>query len=352
MGSLFQRASTAVLGVDVSPSSIKVVELARQRGGVPLLRQCAIEPLATGWVDADGGFDAFEAIAAALRRALKRSGSRARQAVLALPSAQVLTRRVVLPASLGGAVLAARVEAEASQSMPFPIEDASLDFYREGAPAEGRQTVWIAACRRDRVQDCAGLAEAASLDAVVVDVDSHAACRAALRAARTSGLAEHGSWMLVKVGARRTALHLLRGEELVHESEHAFGGNGLTRLLAGHYGFTQEEAEHKQRARDLPEDAGRTVVPQYHQILAGEIAQALEAVGAGTLGPGPVVLAGGGAAWAGLVEAVTLRVGRECRRVDPFVGMAIGPGVDRATLEAQSPSYLTACGLALRGLDT
>ncbi|KAF1021304.1 MAG: hypothetical protein GAK30_01924 [Paracidovorax wautersii] len=354
MRSLFQRASTPVLGVDVSPSAIKVVELARLRGGAFVLRHCAIEPLARGWVAADGVFDAFEAIAAALRRAVLRSGSRARQAVLALPSSGVLTRRIVLPASLHGPALAARVEAEASQSMPFPVEDVSLDFYPADAPdlAADSQAIWVAACRRDRVQDCAGLAEAASLEATVVDVDSHAARRAAWRLAQATGVAAASHWALVEIGARRTTLHVLQGDEVLHERDHAFGGESLTQRLAGHYGFTPEEAERQKREAGLPDDVGRTVLPPYHQALAHDIARGLRewltAVPASPIRQ--ILLAGGGAAPVGLAQTLAALTACDCRRADPFAGMTLGPGVDAEALHAQAPSYLTACGLALRGL--
>ncbi len=60
------------------------------------------------------------------------------------------------------------------------------------------------------------------------------------------------------------------------------------------------------------------------------------------------MLAGGSAGSPGLVEAVSRLTSFACRPVDPFAGMRIGSAAGADRLRAQAPSYLTACGLALR----
>jgi len=61
-----------------------------------------------------------------------------------------------------------------------------------------------------------------------------------------------------------------------------------------------------------------------------------------------VMLAGGSAALPGLSEAVTQQTTFHCRLMNPFEGMEIGDGVRLKKIAREAPSYLTACGLALR----
>lgn len=348
--SLFTRAPAPLLGVDVGASSIKVVELSPSRGGGLVLAHCATEPLERGWV-ADGVVERFDEVAQALRRAVARSGSRARQAALALPASAVITRRIVLPASLTERELELQVEAEAGEFLPFPLEDVSLDFCPAGPArqAAGDQAVLVAASRRDRVQDCAGLAEAAGLKATIVDVQP---CAARLAAARVIGalVPAGGVAALFEIGALQASLQVLRDGEVLHERDQAFGGDQLTQLLAAQYGLAPAEAERLAREGRLPADAQRSVLPAFCQGIAQDVARTLQFLSSSTsLGPvDAVLLAGGAAAAPGLEEAVAQAASVACQRLQPFDGMALGAGVAEAHVRRHAPAYLTACGLALR----
>ena len=61
-----------------------------------------------------------------------------------------------------------------------------------------------------------------------------------------------------------------------------------------------------------------------------------------------VLLAGGSSALPGLTEAVTLSTSFPCKIVNPFEGMKIGFSVREKKMRREAPSYLTACGLAMR----
>jgi Tfp pilus assembly PilM family ATPase len=61
-----------------------------------------------------------------------------------------------------------------------------------------------------------------------------------------------------------------------------------------------------------------------------------------------VLLAGGSALLPGLALAVANQVQVPCTVVNPFEGMSVGARVDRSRVLQDAPSYLGACGLALR----
>src|SRR5256885_7780678 len=75
MGSLFSRQPAPLLGIDISSSSAKLVELSRAKSGELLLERCAIEPLERGWIT-DGNIEKFDEVAEAVRRLVKKSGTR------------------------------------------------------------------------------------------------------------------------------------------------------------------------------------------------------------------------------------------------------------------------------------
>jgi type IV pilus assembly protein PilM len=60
------------------------------------------------------------------------------------------------------------------------------------------------------------------------------------------------------------------------------------------------------------------------------------------------MLAGGTATLPGLKERVTDLTGFACMVVNPFENMNLGSAVREAKLRREAPSYLTACGLAMR----
>ena len=61
-----------------------------------------------------------------------------------------------------------------------------------------------------------------------------------------------------------------------------------------------------------------------------------------------ILLAGGSAGLHGLTEAITMHTGCACQVLNPFDGMAMGRAVREQKMLREAPSYLTACGLAMR----
>ena len=61
-----------------------------------------------------------------------------------------------------------------------------------------------------------------------------------------------------------------------------------------------------------------------------------------------ILLSGGTASLPGLTDRVTQLTGFAARIVNPFDGMQLGPGVREGRMRRDAPSYLTACGLAMR----
>ena len=352
MGSLFNRQEAPLLGLDISSSSVKLVELSHDKAGNLVLDCCAIEPLERGWIT-DGNVEKFDEVAEAVRRLVKKSGTRTRNVAMALPASAVITKKIILPGGLTESELEIQVESEANQYIPFSLDEVSLDFCVVGpsATSAGDVEVLIAASRKEKVQDRQGLAEAAGLKPIIVDVESYASRLATARL--IENLPNKGVDTMValfEVGALTTSMQVIRNDEVLYERDQAFGGAQLTQLIVRQYGFSPEEAESKKRSGDLPADYELGVLKPFVESMAQEIGRALQFFFTST----PhnkvdyVMLAGGSSALPGLTTSVTQQTSFASLRADPFQGMTIGDKVLEKKMRREAASYLTSCGLALR----
>lgn len=351
-GALLSRGPAPLLGLDISSSSVKLVELSRNKAGQLVLDRCAIEPLDQGWIT-DGNVEKFDEVADAIRRLIKKSGTRTRNVAMALPASAVITKKIVLPGGLSEAELEIQVESEANQYIPFSIDEVSLDFCIVGpnASSPGDVDVLIAASRKEKVQDRQGLAEAAGLKPLILDVESYASRLATERLIENlPGKGVDTLVALFEVGAQTTSMQAMKNGDVLYDRDQSFGGAQLTQLIVRQYGFSLEEAETKKRTGELPEDYQASVLRPFVESLAQEIGRALQFFFTST----PhnkvdyVLLAGGSSSLAGLTEAVTRQTGFACSLVNPFDGMTMGSGVRENRMRREAASYLTSCGLALR----
>ena len=341
-----------MIGLDISSSSAKLVELGQDRSGNLTLERCGIEPLERGWIS-DGNIEKFDEVVEATRRLVGKSGTKAKHVAMALPASVVISKKIILPGGLSEREMEVQVESEANQYIPFSLDEVSLDFCVVGpsTTSAGDVEVVIAASRKEKVEDRQGLAEAAGLVPVVLDVESYASRLAASRViGRLPGGGVDALIALFEIGAMTSTMQVLRNDDLIYERDQVFGGEQLTQMLVRQYGFTQDEAETKKRAGELPDDYGTVVLQPYVESLAQALERALKFFFTST----PhnrvdyILLAGGTAGIPGLTEAITRHTSFPCQVVNPFDGMEVGRAVREKKMLREAPSYLTACGLAMR----
>ncbi|MDE2161437.1 MAG: pilus assembly protein PilM, partial [Burkholderiales bacterium] len=265
LDALLGRKHAPMIGLDISSSSVKLVELSQTATGDYVLERFAIEPFEKGWI-ADGQIEKFDEVAAAVKRVVSKSGTKTKQAVMAMPQSAVITKKIMLPAGLREEEMELQVESEANQYIPFSLDEVSLDFCVIGPSptSAGDVEVLIAASRRDRVQDRQALAEAAGLKPAVLDIESHASRLAMTRV--IAALPNEGRDALValfEIGADTTSLKVLRDDEMLYDRDQAFGGSQLTQLISRQYGFSFEEAEAKKLSGDLPEDYAAAILAPF-----------------------------------------------------------------------------------------
>ncbi len=353
--SIFNPKARPLLGLDISSSSIKVVELSEATKGSYRIERYAIETL-TRDVVVDGNITNLDAVAEAIRRAWKRLGTTTRYVAMALPTAAVITKKIIVPAGLRERELEVQVESEANQYIPFALDEVNLDFQVVGpAPSSPEEVeVLIAASRKEKVEDRVAVAEAAGLKPLVMDVESYAA-QAAFEMVE-SQFPEGGKNQviaLVDIGANVTNVTILRNDQPVYAREQAFGGGQLTQDIMRQYGMSQEEAETAKRSGNLPENYESDLLRPFLENLALEVSRALQFFFTSTQynQVDHIVLSGGCAVIPGVDETVAGRTQINTVIANPFANMALSQRIRPKNLATEAPSLMVACGLALRRFD-
>lgn len=355
--SIFNPKNRPLIGVDISSSSVKMVELVDAGKGAQRVERYTIEPLPHDAV-VDGNIANFDQVADGVKRAWKRLGSSTRYAALALPAAAVITRKIILAADLREQEMEVQVESEANQYIPFALDEVNLDFQILG-PAPSSQDeveVLIAASRKDKVEDRVACAEAAGLKALVVDVESYATLSAFdLVGRQLPGGGKDLLIALIDIGANVMGLTMLRNGQQLYAREQAFGGNLLTREIMRVYGMSHEEADAAKRNHSLPENYEAELLKPFMDNLVLEVSRALQFFFSSGQSQhaqvDQIVLAGGCAVIPGLDMAVKERIGIPTLIANPFVNMLTSARIRPKQLLADAPSLLVACGLALRRFD-
>ena len=349
------RAKRPILGVDITVSGVKLVELA-QSGESYRVETYASEPIPADSMD-DADIVNVEAVAQAVRRALRRSGTRSREAAAAIAGEAVVTRMVRIPGRLSDAEMQAHAAFQADQFLPFPMEEANLDFEVAGPSevAPGMLDVLVVAARSVHVSQRQRALRAGGLEAQVVEPEPHAlerACRLLTHQMIGGGLRQMIA--LVEFGAATTTFSVMSDRKLVYTRNFAFGGQQLTDEIVERYGLNPVEAERAKQAGDLPEDYATDLLAGFREDMARQVSRALQFFLASQNGAGqPVqVLVGGGCAKLPSVgEAVEERLGIPAQIVDPLGHLGVGGKADAQGVRGGDTAMMTACGLALRNFD-
>src|SRR3990170_2030216 len=319
---LFTAKAPPLFGLDISSSSVKMLELVDAGKGGYRVERYAIEPLARDSV-VDGNINNLEAVGDAVKRAYQRLGTRTKHVAMAVPTGAVISKKIIVSAALREEELEIQVESEANQYIPFALEEVNLDFQVLGpSPANPEeQEVLIAATRKEKVEDRVAVADIGGLKPLVMDVESFAQQTAlSLVVQGLPGSGKDQNIAVVDVGANVMNVTVLRNDQSVYTREQAFGGNQLTQDIVSRYGMTAEEAENAKRSGGLPDDFEVEVMKPFMENLSMEVQRALQFFFTSTQyhAVDHILLAGGSAVIPGLDEVVNTRT-----QVPAIVGIAL-----------------------------
>ena len=351
----FNDSTPPLIGVDISTTAVKMVELSSSGKGTYRLEGYSIATIPKDAI-VDGNISGLEQVSDAVKLAWKLLGSREKRTALALPSAAVITKKVMMSADLREADMEAQVEAEANQYIPFPLEEVNIDFQVIGpAPNNPDEVeVLIAASRKEKIEDRVAAAEDAGLKVIVMDVDTYATEAAySLVANQLPNAGKDQTVMIIDIGAVMMHINVLQDNKSVYIREQAFGGSQLTQEIQRRFGLSVEEAEIAKRKGGLPESYDNEVLQPFMLSLSTEVARALQFFTSSTQynRVDHIVLAGGCAAIPAVDVMVQDRTQVNTINANPFQSMSLGSKVKQQQAAIDAPALIVACGLAMRGVD-
>lgn len=352
---IFSPKAPPLFGLDISSSSVKMLEIVDAGKGAYRVERYVIEPLPRD-ATVDGNISNLEMVVETVKRGYKRLGTRSKHVAMAVPTGAVITKKIIVPASLRENELEVQVESEANQYIPFALEEVNLDFQVVGPSptSPDEQEVMIAATRKEKVEDRVAVAESAGLKAAVMDIEAFAQQAAlGLVVRQLPNAGKDMNVAIVDVGANVMNVSVIRNDQSIYTREQAFGGNQLTQDIVARYGMSVEEAENAKRTGGLPDDFEAEVLRPFMENLSMEVQRALQFFFTSTQyhSVEQILLAGGSAVIPGMDEVVHTRTQVPAMVANPFAAMQASPRVPLKKLMIDAPSLIVACGLAMRRFD-
>ena len=346
------RKSDSLVGLDIGSTSVKLLELS-QHDGHHRVEAFGVEPLPPNAV-VDRNISDPERVGEAIRRVARRARPRTRRAAAAVPDSAAITKTIEMDASLSDDALLSRIVADAGRHIPFPLDDVAMDFEVRNLSERNpdQVEVLLAACRREDVEKREAAMRRGGFGPGAVEIEGHAMQRACSLAHSADDPPSDGLLGVVDIGADTTRLRVFDRAGPVYFQEQRCGGEQLCADVRRRHGLSREDALRAVRQRQSPADGEPIVVDGFRTSLVTEICRALRLFRASSDRPlAGLLLAGGGAALEGLDAALADAVGTRASLAAPLAGMSCAPRIDPKALASSAPALLTACGLALRGLD-
>lgn len=353
LGLFGKRKATQVLGLDISSTTVKLLELSYSGGryrvesyGVSSLPQDAV--VEKGVNDVDG-------VSNAIRTVVSQSRTKLKNVAAAVAGSSVITKLIDMPEGLSEDDMEIQLTLEADQYIPYPLEEVAIDFEIQGpSPEKDNQVeVLLAACRRETIESRVEAIEGADLTPKIMDVEAYAMERAFSVLRGQLNLDEDSTVAIVDVGATMTTLSVLNDGLTIYTREQLFGGKQLTDEIMRRYGLPLEEAGLAKKQGGLPDDYEPEVLEPFKDAVVQQVARSLQFFFSSSQynDVDHIILAGGVSSMDGLEELVQDKLGTPTSVANPFEQMSISSRVNAVALSSDAPAMMIACGLALRSFD-
>ena len=349
---LFGEQSAPLIGIDISSAAVKVIQLS-QSAGRYRVEHYGVEPLPPNSVN-EKNITQVEVVGAAIKRAIAKSGSKAKFAAVAVSGTTVITKVITVTGGLDEVSMEQQVYDEASNHIPYQMDEVSLDFEELG-PIENTDSVQvlIAAARTENVEARQAALEFAGLTAKVVDVEVFAIEAAFKLISKQLDVPANSLTAIVDIGANLTTLNVIKDGRSIYSREQVFGGKQLSDEIMRRYGLSFNEAGAAKKLGGLPESYESEVLEPFKEGVAQQISRLLQFFYSGSdySRVDQIVLAGGCASINGMEQVIEQHLGVSTITANPIASMTVNPRVQAHALAADAQALLIACGLALRSFD-
>ncbi|MBK1694266.1 pilus assembly protein PilM [Chromatium weissei] len=354
----FNRKNSPLLGIDISSTAIKLIELSRKPGNSNTasasyrVERFAIESLPFNAVVEKKIADP-EMVGQCIRKAVIKAGTKTKRAAVAVAGAVAITKIISMSASFNDAELENQIQLEADQYITHPLEEVNLDFDVIGPTPNNPAMVdvLLAASRRENVDDRVAALEIAGLTATIVDIEVYAMENAISLLLSDTNQTTDSPVAVVDIGAANTTLYVFNKGQIIYTREQNFGGQHLKDDLQRRFGISREEATQKIIKNDFNSASEIEALDTFKDSLSQQINRALQFFYSGTTfnHVDRVILSGGSASLPRLSIVVEERIKLPISIANPFQQMSLSPQVNAKDLLCEAPCLMIAVGLALRG---
>ena len=350
---IFRRKTNALLGLDISSTAVKLLELA-QVGARYRVESYGVMPLPQEAV-AEKNIVDVEAVGNAINKAVKRAGTKTKNAAVAVAGSAVITKVITMSAGLSDEDMASQIELEADQHIPYPREEVNLDFEVISEPRRDETVdVLLTASRSENVDVRVSALEVAGLTAKIVDVEAYAMESAmGLVAHQLPNNAQDKTIAIIDVGSMMTTLNVVHDHRMIYTREHVFGGKQLTEEIQRRYGLSYEEAGLAKKQGGLPDNYVPEVLEPFKDAMAQQVSRALQFFFSSSQynSVDHILLVGGCASIPGVDELIESKIGTSTSTANPFANMALASRIKPHSISNDAPALMVACGLAMRRFD-
>lgn len=356
-----KKEETSVLGVDIGSSSLKVVQLRKERGQAILetYGELALGPYGGSEVGQATNLSA-EQITETLKDLLREAKVTTTNCGVSVPFARSLLTLVKLPYRKNPEEQKTVIELEARKYIPVPVSEVQLDWFivpeaepaqfAEDESARGREPkadtvdVLLVAVHNDELSLLQGVVAGAGLKASFYEIEIFSTIRAVVEE-------QVKPVMVLDVGAGSTKTYIIEHGIVALSHAISVGSQDITRAIAvsGNVSIAAAEAMKKQQgmggagALGSPELVFSRIFSEARRVLMQYETARKKSVTA-------IVLTGGGgitkelSAYAKGIFSIDVHV------ADPFAKTS-APAFMRPVLEEIGPEFAVAVGLALRKLE-
>ena len=351
MPSLFSKKGNALLGIDISSSSIKLLELSKS-GSKYKVENYSSRPLPDGAV-VEKNIANLDAVGEEMLKLATLTKTGTDKAAVAVSGSAVITKTIEMNAAMSDSEMENQIVVEADQYIPYPLDEVAIDFERQGPSKKNEDMVdvLLAACKKENVDSRVAALEIGGYEAKVVDIEAYAMERAFNLMCEQMDLDKEGLSAIIDIGATMTTMYILRDGVSIYTREQVFGGAQLSMEIQNRYGLSAADAAAALMNGDLPEGYENDILKPFTQEMSDQIGRTLQFFFSSSQynDVDLIVLAGGTASTVGLAEMVQEELGTKTVVANPFAKMSLNSKVNKKQLQNDAASLMMACGLAIRG---
>ena len=351
MLSLFSKKNNALLGIDISSSSIKLLELSKS-GSKYKVENYSSRPLPDGAM-VEKNIANLDAVGEEMLKLATLTKTGTEKAAVAVSGSAVITKIIEMNAAMSDSEMENQIVVEADQYIPYPLDEVAIDFERQGMSKKNEDMVEVllAACKKENVDSRVAALEIGGYEAKVVDIEAYAMERAFNIMCEQMDLEKEGLSAIIDIGATMTTMYILRDGVSIYTREQVFGGAQLSIEIQNRYGLSPADAAAALVNGELPDGFESDVLKPFILEMSDQIGRTLQFFFSSSQynDVDLIVLAGGTASTVGLAEMVQEELGTKTVVANPFAKMGMNNKVNKKQLQNDAASLMMACGLAIRG---